>query len=77
MRRLFNVTLTTLTSCPTIKSILNNIMTDLIEKPTKPADDDCCGGGCTPCVWDTFYDQLSMYRKQQRALAAKEESSNT
>lgn len=46
-------------------------MTDLIEKPTKPLDDDCCGGGaCAPCVWDHFYDQLSIYRKQQRELAA-------
>lgn len=46
---------------------------ELIEKPIKPLDDDCCGGGaCAPCVWDHFYDQLSVYRKQQRAIAAKE-----
>ena len=52
-------------------------MTDLIEKPTKPLDDDCCGGGaCAPCVWDHFYDQLSIYRKQQRAIAAKEAENN-
>ncbi|NRA61284.1 MAG: hypothetical protein HRU25_10335 [Psychrobium sp.] len=47
-------------------------MSELIEKPTKPADDDCCGGGsCCPCVWDHFYDQLSIYRKQQRAIVAQ------
>ena len=47
-------------------------MSELIEKPIKPADDDCCGGGsCCPCVWDHFYDQLSIYRKQQRELAAQ------
>lgn len=49
-------------------------MTDLIEKPEKPLDDDCCGGGaCCPCVWDHFYEQMSLYRKQQRALAAEAE----
>jgi Oxidoreductase-like protein, N-terminal len=43
-------------------------MSEPIEKPIKPADDDCCGGGaCAPCVWDHFYEQLSLYRKQQRA----------
>lgn len=47
-------------------------MTDLIEKPDKPQDDDCCGGACDPCVWDIFYEDLSAYRKQQRSLKALE-----
>ncbi|NRA54832.1 MAG: hypothetical protein HRU23_11860 [Gammaproteobacteria bacterium] len=48
-------------------------MTELIEKPVKPLDDDCCGGGaCAPCVWDHFYEQYAIYRKQKRAIAAKE-----
>jgi len=53
-------------------------MDDLIEKPQTPLDDDCCGGGsCTPCVWDFFYDQMSIYRKQKRQLAAQEEALKT
>ncbi|NRA71547.1 MAG: hypothetical protein HRU24_11030 [Gammaproteobacteria bacterium] len=51
---------------------------ELVEKPTKPLDDDCCGGGaCAPCVWDNFYEQLSVYRKQQRAITAKEAETNS
>ncbi|KAJ9447458.1 NADPH--cytochrome P450 reductase [Diplonema papillatum] len=23
-----------------------------------PAEGDCCGGGCMPCVWDTYFDKL-------------------
>jgi hypothetical protein len=41
-------------------------MTVSIEKPTPPADDDCCGGGaCNPCVWDHYYDQLHKWRVEQ------------
>lgn len=40
-------------------------MTTLIEKPTRPDDDDCCGGGCSPCVWDTYNQQLSLWLEQQ------------
>lgn len=51
------------------------MMSDIIDKPEKPLDDDCCGGGaCAPCVWDHFYEQLSVYRKQQRAIAAAEQA---
>jgi hypothetical protein len=53
-------------------------MIELIDKPTKPLDDDCCGGGaCAPCVWDHFYEQLSVYRKQQRELTAIEATNST
>jgi len=53
-------------------------MSEIIEKPEKPLDDDCCGGGCcSPCVWDHFYDQMSLYRKQQRALTAQEPTTTT
>ncbi|MGI9273584.1 MAG: oxidoreductase-like domain-containing protein [Endozoicomonas sp.] len=36
-----------------------------IEKPERPADDECCGGGCSPCVWDRYNDQLSRWLEQQ------------
>lgn len=27
-------------------------------KPIPPKPWECCGGGCSPCVWDTYYDKL-------------------
>ncbi|WP_172806782.1 oxidoreductase-like domain-containing protein [Endozoicomonas arenosclerae] len=36
-----------------------------IKKPERPADDDCCGGGCCPCVWDYYHDQLSLWLEQE------------
>lgn len=55
-------------------------MTELIEKPQPPADDDCCGGGaCNPCVWDAYYAERKKWRRQQvelKAKAAQEQSSD-
>jgi len=49
-------------------------MTELIEKPSQPADDDCCGGGaCNPCVWDHYYAERKKWRLQQVALKEAEE----
>lgn len=49
-------------------------MTELIEKPCPPADDDCCGGGaCNPCVWDHYYAERKKWRLQQ--VKIKEEQS--
>ncbi|KAL5703686.1 hypothetical protein ACHQM5_022211 [Ranunculus cassubicifolius] len=25
--------------------------------PEKPLPGDCCGNGCTPCVWDQYYEE--------------------
>ncbi len=44
-------------------------MSELLEKPIPPADDDCCGGGaCNPCVWDHYYAELQKWRIQQAKL---------
>jgi hypothetical protein len=44
-------------------------MTDLLEKPTAPEDDDCCGGGaCNPCVWDRYYTELQKWRIEKSKL---------
>lgn len=49
-------------------------MTELLEKPSQPADDDCCGGGaCNPCVWDHFYAERKKWRLQQVEIQAKAE----
>ncbi|MCW8883798.1 MAG: hypothetical protein OQK12_00925 [Motiliproteus sp.] len=37
-----------------------------IEKPEKPAPNECCGGGsCCPCVWDDYFDRLRLWKQQQ------------
>ncbi len=52
-------------------------MTELIDKPSSPADDDCCGGGaCNPCVWDHYYGERKKWRLQQVAIKEAEESLN-
>jgi len=44
-------------------------MSELISKPERPANDDCCGGGaCCPCVWDFYYEQLKLWNEQQAKL---------
>lgn len=30
--------------------------------PREPAREECCGGGCEPCVFDRYYDALERYR---------------
>ncbi|HJV07973.1 MAG TPA: oxidoreductase-like domain-containing protein [Chromobacteriaceae bacterium] len=32
------------------------------EAPQPPADDECCGSGCEPCVWDRYTAELAEYR---------------
>lgn len=40
-------------------------MTVQLEEPSRPADDDCCGGGCSPCVWDIFFTKRQAWEDQQ------------
>lgn len=35
--------------------------------PEKPDPGDCCGNGCFPCVWDSYYEQLEAYTKNLEA----------
>ena len=44
-------------------------MQNKIPRPIKPENDDCCGGGgCCPCVWDTYFNQLDRWEEQQAIL---------
>ncbi|KAL2645079.1 hypothetical protein R1flu_012666 [Riccia fluitans] len=36
--------------------------------PDKPLPGDCCGNGCTPCVWDTYWEELADYKKRRESL---------
>ncbi|UXY14652.1 oxidoreductase-like domain-containing protein [Chitiniphilus purpureus] len=33
------------------------------EPPYEPALEECCGNGCTPCIFDTYNAQLQQYRR--------------
>lgn len=38
---------------------------DYNTKPSRPAADQCCGGGsCCPCVWDEYREALKIWRQQ-------------
>lgn len=48
------------------------------EKPTPPADYECCESECSPCVWDTYYEELNAWNTEQKAAKqAAEAASNT
>lgn len=34
-------------------------------EPLEPNAEDCCGQGCTSCVWDTYRDKLKKYYAKQ------------
>ena len=49
------------------------------EKPTPPADNECCESGCTPCVWDTYYEEVSEWQQAEadaKKRAETEEAEN-
>ncbi|MEW4982415.1 MAG: oxidoreductase-like domain-containing protein [Cycloclasticus sp.] len=49
-------------------------MQKIVKKPERPANDDCCGGGgCCPCVWDFYFDQLTLWEEQETTGKAEKE----
>ncbi|MBY4675222.1 oxidoreductase-like domain-containing protein [Marinobacterium arenosum] len=44
------------------------------ERPTPPADNECCESGCSPCVWDTYYEDLHAWQAQQASQASAQAS---
>lgn len=38
------------------------------ERPTPPEDWECCESECSPCVWDTYYEELREWNAEQKAL---------
>ena len=42
-------------------------MSNLSAKPDRPEDNECCGGGCSPCVWDYYYEDLKRWQDQQKS----------
>ena len=36
---------------------------ELPEPPTRPLDSECCGNGCSPCVFDIYDDEMEHWQK--------------
>lgn len=34
---------------------------ELPQPPEKPDPNDCCGGGCTPCIFEIYNEELAKY----------------
>ncbi len=52
---------------------LNGIcMTSMTERPQPPGASECCESGCARCVWDTYYDEMRVWKEQQAAAKAAE-----
>ncbi len=44
-----------------------------LRRPRSPEPDECCGSGCYPCVFDTYYDMLEKYEDKKQAIELKYE----
>ncbi|KAJ2504179.1 NADH-cytochrome b5 reductase-like [Coemansia sp. RSA 2052] len=51
----------------------DSVILQLPPAPQKPADDDCCKSGCTPCILDSYQDRLHAYNEDVQALRAQYE----
>jgi cytochrome-b5 reductase len=49
-------------------------MAELTEKPTPPADCECCESACSPCVWDIYYEALAAWNAQQASIKKDNDS---
>jgi hypothetical protein len=41
-------------------------------EPQPPADNECCGSGCDPCVWDLYALEREKYRAAMRDWQARQ-----
>ncbi|MEM5509901.1 oxidoreductase-like domain-containing protein [Pseudoalteromonas sp. AS71] len=54
---------------------MQNLSSQIPQKPEKPKPDECCGGGsCCPCVWDEYKEKLVAWRCIQNIKKHKEET---
>ncbi|RZL10603.1 MAG: hypothetical protein EOP40_05840 [Rubrivivax sp.] len=42
------------------------------EAPQQPDIDECCGNGCSPCIFDTHDLAMDQYRQDLRAWRARQ-----
>jgi len=39
--------------------------------PQRPDDEDCCGQGCVPCIFDFYDEAMGKYREELAAWKAR------
>ncbi|CCW64735.1 unnamed protein product [Phytomonas sp. EM1] len=50
-------------------------MAKRIRRPREPSVGECCGSGCTRCVYDVYYDALKAYEEQKLSSNEDDEES--
>ncbi|CAB3791211.1 hypothetical protein LMG28688_03264 [Paraburkholderia caffeinitolerans] len=40
--------------------------------PERPNDEDCCQSGCSPCIFDLYYEEMDRWRAALKAWEARE-----
>ncbi|MFX1674305.1 oxidoreductase-like domain-containing protein [Paraburkholderia sp. A2WS-5] len=40
--------------------------------PERPNDEDCCQSGCSPCIFDLYYEEMDRWRAAMKAWEARE-----
>ena len=67
------MTIRILVTMATCKANFNeDISFSLPEPPEKPEDRDCCGNGCTPCVFDIYEEEVCKWRKECERIKSGE-----
>jgi hypothetical protein len=46
----------------------------LPQPPEPPLPGDCCGNGCSPCVWDLHAEAMDAWRRQAALERAASEA---
>lgn len=46
----------------------------MTEKPQPPGEYECCESACSPCVWDTYYEDLREWQAAQQAKQAEQDA---
>ena len=46
----------------------DDLKLDLPEKPEEPLQSDCCGTGCTPCVFDLYDQEVKQWEEECRQI---------
>lgn len=47
-----------------------------LRRPREPGPGECCGNGCSRCVWDVYFDKLAEYEAQVSSESFSEENSD-
>ena len=54
-----------------IEDLKGKLERHLAREPMEPAQEDCCGSGCTPCVFDSYYDKLEDFECKKQDMQMK------